>query len=131
MVERIEHNGVQLGIIIRAEFSKEGIEFFTPNEYSQQLAYMNRPPGYVIPRHVHNEVHRDVFNTLETLFVKRGRLLAHFYTDTKEYIGNRELRTGDVLLLSAGGHGFEMLEQTELIEVKQGPYAGDQDKTRF
>jgi len=54
-----------------------------------------------------------------------------FYTDKQIYIESRELNTGDVILLMTGGHGFEMLEETEMIEVKQGPYAGDQDKTRF
>jgi hypothetical protein len=47
------------------------------------------------------------------------------------YLESRILSAGDVILLAFGGHGFEMLEPTEIIEVKQGPYAGDQDKTRF
>ena len=54
-----------------------------------------------------------------------------FYDDNKNYLESRILNKNDVILLSSGGHGFEMLEPSEMIEVKQGPYAGEQDKTRF
>ncbi|WP_254960198.1 MULTISPECIES: hypothetical protein [unclassified Cyanobium] len=92
---------------------------------------MNRPEGYVIPPHVHNPVPREVQYTKEVLFIKSGRVRVDFYDDDQTYLESRVLETGDVILLAYGGHGFEMLEPTEMIEVKQGPYAGDQDKTRF
>ena len=131
MIEKFEHDGLVLALIIRAGFHKEGIEFFTPNDYSQQLAYMNRPQGYRIPPHVHTRVHRDVVLTQEVLFIKSGRVQVDFYDDRRSPLGTVTLATGDVVLLAAGGHGFTMLEPTEMIEVKQGPYAGDRDKTRF
>lgn len=129
--EKVIYNDSLLAIIIRAEYSSEGIEFFTPGNFSQQLAYMNRPPGYEIPSHVHNKVQREVFYTQEVLFIRKGKLQVDFYDDNRKYLESRILETGDVLMLASGGHGFKMLEQTEMIEVKQGPYAGDQDKTRF
>jgi mannose-6-phosphate isomerase-like protein (cupin superfamily) len=92
---------------------------------------MNRPSGYVIPPHVHNPVPREVKFTKEVLFIRSGRLRVDFYSDSQEYLQSTILAAGDVILLAYGGHGFEMLEQTEIIEVKQGPYAGDHDKTRF
>ena len=110
---------------------KEGIEFFTPNDFSQQLAYMNRPAGYKIAPHVHNKVQREVFYTQEVLFIKKGKVKIDFYDNDKNRIETRILETGDVIMLASGGHGFEMLEPTEMIEVKQGPYAGEDDKTRF
>lgn len=131
MIERIESAGVTLALIIRAGFRKDGIEFFTPNEYSQQLAYMNRPKGYRIQAHVHNEVHRDVFLTQEVLFIKSGKVKIDFYDSARKPVCEIVLQAGDVILLAAGGHGFTMLEPTEMIEVKQGPYAGERDKTRF
>ena len=131
MIERIEYFSLELALIIRRSFKKDGIEFFTPGNYSQQLGYMNRPAGYVIPPHVHNPVARQVEFTKEVLFVKSGRVRVDFYSEDKEYLESTVLETGDVILLARGGHGFEMLESTELIEVKQGPYAGDADKTRF
>ena len=131
MIDRIAHGERLLALILRAGFRAEGIRFFTPDEFSQQLGYMNRAKGYVIPPHVHNPVTREVQYTKEVLVIKSGKVRVDFYDDDRNYLESRILETGDVILLAYGGHGFEMLEQTEMIEVKQGPYAGDGDKTRF
>lgn len=131
MIERFMHLDTELALVIRRSFNKEGIEFLTPGSYSQQLGYMNRPAGYVIPPHVHNPVRREVQYTNEVLFIKSGRMRVDFYSVAQEYLESTILEAGDVILLALGGHGFEMLEPTEIIEVKQGPYAGDADKTRF
>ena len=130
-VERIEDGGELLALIVRDEFSKPGVSFFTPDDLSQQLAYMKHPAGKLIDPHVHNPVTRSVAYTQETLFIKRGRLRVDFFNDRQEYLESRELGAGDVILLVRGGHGFEVLEELEMVEVKQGPYAGDGDKTRF
>jgi mannose-6-phosphate isomerase-like protein (cupin superfamily) len=130
-IEQIIFEDRQLALIIRRNFKKDGIEFFTPNSYSQQIGYMNRPKGYIIAPHVHNPVARAVEYTKEVLFIRSGRVRVDFYSDDQVYLESTILETGDVVLLAYGGHGFEMLEPTEIIEVKQGPYAGDQDKTRF
>ena len=131
MVEHITCDGQLLAIIISSEYKKEGIEFFTPGDFSQQLGYMNRPTGYKIDPHIHNHIERKVVLTQEVLFIRSGKVKVNFYNDSKEYLESRVLKQGDVILLASGGHGFEMLESTEMIEVKQGPYCGDADKTRF
>ena len=131
MIDTITHNGQTLAILLRARYQAEGIQFFTPDDFSQQLAYMNRPQGYVIAPHVHNPVLREVQYTKEVLFIKSGRVRVDFYDDGQQYLESRILDAGDVILLAFGGHGFEMLEASEIIEVKQGPYAGEADKTRF
>jgi mannose-6-phosphate isomerase-like protein (cupin superfamily) len=131
MIVRIENNGELLAIIIKHNFSATGINFFTPNDFSQQLAYMNHPAGKVIEPHVHNPVSREVYFTQEVLLLKRGRLRVDFFDQDQNYLESRILEPGDVILLASGGHGFEVLEEIEMIEVKQGPYAGDADKTRF
>ena len=131
MIQQIIHHNHLLSIIIRHSFQKEGIEFFTPDDFSQQLAYMKRPKDYVIPPHVHNPVPREVQFTKEVLYLKSGKVRVDFYDDQQKYLESTVLNAGDVILLAFGGHGFEMLEESEIIEVKQGPYAGDLDKTRF
>ena len=131
MIETITHGDTTLAIILPANYRGDGIQFFTPDEFSQQLAYMNHPNGYVIPPHVHNAVKREVQFTKEVLFIRSGRLRVDFYNESRTYLESRILESGDVILLAHGGHGFEMLEDTEIVEVKQGPYAGDADKTRF
>jgi mannose-6-phosphate isomerase-like protein (cupin superfamily) len=131
MLETVVHGGQTLAIVLRAGYCEPGIRFFTPDEFSQQLAYMNRPAGYVIPPHVHNPVRREVQYTNEVLFIKSGRVRVDFYSDRRQYLESTVLERGDVILLVVGGHGFEMLEPSEIVEVKQGPYAGEADKTRF
>lgn len=130
-VTNVLHDGKVLATIVSRDFCRPGIHFLTPGDWSQQLGYMNRPQGYAIPPHVHNPVAREVQYTKEVLFIKSGKVRVDFYDDDQNYLESRILNQGDVVLLAFGGHGFEMLEATEIIEVKQGPYAGDADKTRF
>ena len=129
--EQIKINDQIIAIIIYSEYNKDGIEFFTPGDFSQQLGYMKHKKGDTIQEHIHILHTREIKYTQETLFVKRGRVKINFYTDDKTYFCSRELKTGDVILLASGGHGFEFLAETEMIEVKQGPYCSDQDKVRF
>ncbi len=131
MIESVNFGDITLAVILRSDYHAEGIQFFTPNEFSQQLGYMNRPQGYVIPPHVHNPVAREVQFTKEVLIIKTGKVRVDFYDDNQNYLERRILNQGDSVLLAFGGHGFEMLEASEIIEVKQGPYAGEEDKTRF
>lgn len=130
-IEEIRAGKQTIAIIIYRDFKKEGIEFFTPAEFSQQLGYMKHQKGYKIQEHVHRLQMREVKYTQETLFIRSGRVRANFYTDDKAYLTSRELKTGDVILLASGGHGFDFLEESEMIEVKQGPHGGDEDKERF
>ena len=130
-VEKIEHDGELYALIVRDEFSRPGISFFTPNDLSLQLAYIHHQAGKTIEAHFHNPVPRTLSFSQETLFIKRGRLRVDFYDNQQTYLESRELKAGDVILLVKGGHGFKVLDELEMIEVKQGPYAGDHDKTRF
>ncbi len=131
MFEEIKVGGRIYALVIRSSYKTDGIQFFTPREFSQQLAYMNRPAGYVIEPHVHNEAVREVSHTKEVLFIRSGRVRVDFYDVDRTYVQSRVLEQGDIALLAYGGHGFEMLEASEIVEVKQGPYAGETDKTRF
>ena len=131
MIKEIKQGDQLLALIIPAKFDKPGISFFTPDSASQQIAYMRHPHGKVIVPHVHNPVARTVEYTMEVLFLKRGKLRVDFYSNQQEYLESFILEAGDTILLASGGHGFEVLEEIEMIEVKQGPFAGDKDKTRF
>ena len=131
LLEHVFEGEKLLAIILRTAFKKEGIDFFTPPDFSQQLGYMNRPKGYKIQPHIHKKIERTIRLTQEVLFIKKGLVRVDFYKSDKTYLISKLLNQGDVILLSSGGHGFEMLENSEIIEVKQGPFAGNIDKTRF
>tara|TARA_B100000214_G_C23739250_1_gene522495 strand:- start:41 stop:451 length:411 start_codon:yes stop_codon:yes gene_type:complete len=131
MIDEIKHEDRCLAIIIRANYSEDGIKFFTPDDFPQQLGYMKHPKGHKIIPHLHNKLKREIFYTFEVLYIKSGKVRVNFYDDNKNYLKNDTLYGGDVILLAYGGHGFEILENSEIIEIKQGPYAGNDDKTRF
>ena len=131
MLEKIVHNKEVLAMVLRSSYREPGIHFFTPGDYSQQLGYMRHPVGKTIKPHQHNLCERSITMTQEVLFIRTGRVRVDFYDKQCAYLESRILETGDVILLATGGHGFEALEELEMIEVKQGPYMGEQDKTRF
>ncbi len=131
MIRKIRNGSQLIAIIITRYFSQEGIQFVTPEQFSQQLAYMKHPTGKVIEAHRHNLVEREVYYTQEVLFIRKGKLRVDFYDDTEKYLESCILESGDTILLASGGHGFEVLEEVEMIEVKQGPYVDSKDKTRF
>jgi mannose-6-phosphate isomerase-like protein (cupin superfamily) len=130
-VEQVRIDGELCAIILPASFDRPGIQFFTPDELSQQLASMSYSAGKTIPAHTHNVVRREVFYTQEALFIRKGKVRVDFFSRQLEYQRSRVLGAGDVILLISGGHGFEVLEELNMVEVKQGPYAGELDKTRF
>lgn len=131
MIEKIVNNNEIIAIVMRDSYEKEGVEFVTPNEFSQQLAYMKHPKGHKIIPHFHNEVPRIIKYTQEVLIIKKGRLRVDFYDVKCKYINSIVLNRGDVILLCSGGHGFEVIEDVVMVEIKQGPYAGEEDKTKF
>jgi mannose-6-phosphate isomerase-like protein (cupin superfamily) len=130
-VETITYKGQTLALILRATFREPGVHFVTQDDSAQQVGYMRHPKGKVIEPHIHNEVERRITLTQEVLLIRRGRLRVDFYDRERAYLESRILEENDVILLSAGGHGFEALDDLEMIEVKQGPYAGGRDKIRF
>ncbi len=130
-VEIIKDNEDILAIIIKKDFSKEGLHFFTPPNFSQQLAYMYHKKGKKIKPHSHNPIIREIRFTQEVLILKKGILRVDLYGNDRSFHSSHTLQAGDVILLAGGGHGFEVLEDVEMVEVKQGPYSGEMDKTHF
>ena len=128
---KIKNKKKILALLIKKQFKTKGIKFFTPENYSQQLGYMNRPKGYEVKPHLHKSIRREVFNTREVLFIKKGKIKADFFDNKKKFVCSKILKTGDILLLVDGGHGFKMLERSEIFEVKQGPYKKDLAKIIF
>ena len=124
-------NGNQLGLIIRSCFIASGIDFLTPDAFGQQVAYMNRPKGEIIQAHIHEPISRTLTGTQEVLYIRKGRIRVDFYDTDRTYVSSKILEAGDLMLLNTGGHRFEVLEEIDMIEIKQGPFVEGRDKTRF
>jgi hypothetical protein len=133
MIEIIRYKRKIYGIIIRNKIKLKynSIKFFTPRNFSQQLGYMNRPKGYKISAHKHKKNIRNVSFTQEVIFLKEGQLRVNFYHQSKKFFKSKTLNKGDIVLLANGGHGFEMLKNSKIFEVKQGPYNEFEDKIIF
>jgi len=130
-VERIASRGGVLCLIVRAEFRPQATTFLTPPEYKQQVGFVVYPAGGEVARHLHRPLERRLVGTSEVVLVQEGRCLLDVYDDERELVATRELGPGDLMLMVGGGHGFRMLEDTVLLEIKQGPYTGLDEKERF
>ncbi len=131
MIEKIKNQNEIVAIIIYKDYHGDGLSFITNKEALLQLGYINQPAGYKVQPHIHNLVARQTVGTQEVIFVRNGKIKIDFYSDNRTYLESRELSSGDMILLAKGGHGITMLEPTELIEVKTGPYLEEDDKVRF
>ena len=115
-------------IVIRSNYESEGIEFFSPLEFPQQLGYMKRPAGYEVAPHRHNQIDRKIEKTQEVLIIRSGECVVTLFNDLNMPTDIIELYSGDVILLAQGGHGIKMKTECQIIEVKQGPYLAELDK---
>ena len=131
-IEFLNYEGELYAIIIRDNYENDSLIFLTPDNFSQQLGYLPHRKGATIRPHRHKLNIRSVKYTQEVLIIKEGKVKINFYNDENECIHSEILCKADVILLCGGGHGFEMIEDSVMIEVKQGPYTGDEyDKERF
>lgn len=131
MIEYIKNNENLLAIIVRNNYKQDGLKFFTSERNTQQIGCVGHPKGTVCQAHIHNKIKREIYYTSETLIIKEGKVRADIYDNEKSYLESKILNKGDVILFIDGGHGFTFLEDTQMVEIKQGPYLSINDKVRF
>jgi quercetin dioxygenase-like cupin family protein len=129
--ERIPADGPLLALLLSGTDDPAETTFPTPDELNLQIGFVVYPAGGEIQRHDHKLLERRIVGTTEVLVVRSGRCEIDLYDHDRQHVATRELRAGDVILIVGGGHGFRMLEDTVLLEVKQGPYTGLDEKERF
>lgn len=127
-IEFIKKGEELLAIIIRQDHSQEGTEFFTSEEFPQQVGFISKKKGEIIQAHTHRLSKREIYLTQEVLVIRKGIIKVDLYDTQREYFDSRVLQAGDVILLVGGGHGYEALKDTEMVEIKQGPYLGKDDR---
>ena len=123
--------GSLLALVVRSTFRVDGLSFLTEDSSVLQVGYMTRPTGDVIVAHVHEPLIRKIVGTQEVLVIQEGMVRLDLFSQSQKYIASVTLNKGDLVLLSEGGHGIEVLEEARIIEVKQGPFAEGKDKARF
>ncbi|MCX5709292.1 MAG: hypothetical protein NT088_00960 [Candidatus Omnitrophica bacterium] len=131
MIENITDKNKTIAIIVYNNYEEDGIKHFSPPEFPLQVGCMKRPKGYKITPHLHNPVSRATSATQEVLFIRKGTIRVDFYSSKRKFIQSRKLSAGDAVLFAEGGHAIDVLEEAVIIEVKNGPYSEENDKTRF
>lgn len=130
-IEKIEHNGEIIALIIRKSLEIEGVKFFTPEDFNFQLGVLQHKAGTKIKPHIHKDQTKLINCTQEVLYVTSGNVQIDLYNNKSEKIKKVILKEGDVILFASGGHGLKILEDTRIVEVKQGPYAGVEKEKEF
>jgi hypothetical protein len=131
VIETIADAGVVLAYLVHGAAPPSETTFLTPDDCTLQVGHVVYPAGGEIPRHVHLPIERHLVGSTEVLLMQQGRCEVDVYTDDRRLVATRELHVGDILIAVAGGHGFRVLEDTVLLEIKQGPYPGGKEKERF
>ena len=132
MIEKVLYRKKLFALIVRGRFRKKsGINFFTPKEATQQFGYMKHKKNHIIKPHSHNKRLTKILRTTEVILLLKGILRVDFYDNKKKYLFSKIINAKDIIMLVHGGHGFKVLKNVEMIEVKQGPYSLSGDKTKF
>jgi hypothetical protein len=132
MIEKILHKKRLFALIVRGRFRKKsGINFFTSKESTQQFGFMKHKKNHIIKPHKHNKRLTRVLRTTEVILLLKGTLRVDFYNDKYKYLFSKKINERDIIMLIHGGHGFKVLKNVEMIEVKQGPYSLASDKIKF
>ena len=130
-IEIIQAGGHILCYLIHSAYRPQATTFITDADARQQVGFIVYPKGGVIARHLHRSLERHLIGMSEVLVVRSGRCEIDVYDDEHKLVATRELNAGEVAIMVAGGHGFRVLENTVMLEIKQGPYLGAQDKELF
>ena len=132
MIEKVYYKKKLLALIVRRKFrKKKGINFFTSKEATQQFGYMKHKKNHLIKPHQHNKRLTKILITTEVIILLKGILRVDFYNEKKKYLFSKIINEKDIIMLVHGGHGFKVLKNVEMIEVKQGPYSLKKDKIKF
>tara|TARA_B110000444_G_C18837382_1_gene596807 strand:+ start:1522 stop:1914 length:393 start_codon:yes stop_codon:yes gene_type:complete len=126
-----DKNNNLLAIVIKDNSSTKEKDFHTDHSSEFQIASFNLQKDEVIQRHYHEKQERKVFTTNEVIVLQSGKMTLTLYDLNLNKVEDITLEGGDMVALFDGGHEIRIDEQTKFIEVKQGPYDEEKDKTRF
>ena len=132
MIEKIIYKKKLFALIVRGKYrNKKGINFFTSKEATQQFGYIKHKKGHIIQPHQHRKRLTKIVTTTEVILLLKGSLKIDFYSMQRKYLFSRILNEKDIVMLVEGGHGFKVIKDVEMLEVKQGPYNLIKDKVKF
>ncbi len=122
-MEKITHGKTLIAIRIK-KFKSGALPLTEPNEPLQVLTH-KRKAGKKTAAHFHLPKRRVTQTVQECLIIMKGRIRVDLYGIHKKKIKSLYLSAGDIVIFMGGGHAVHILEDTELIEVKNGPFVED------
>ena len=132
MIEKVFNKKKLIALIVKPKkIKKKGANFVTPDDFTQQLGVINYPKNHFIEPHTHKKFLRKVKRTSEVLIIQKGILRTDFYNNKKQYLFSKILKEGDIIFLHESHHGFKIIKDCSIVEIKQGPYIKLADKIRF
>lgn len=127
-----DEKGNAIALIIHKELDNiTKTTFITPAEYNQQIGFVVYPEGSSVDTHIHLPIKRDVVGTSEVIIIRKGCAIIRLYDVDRVFVAKYELDAGDIILLINGWHGIDFLDDTVILEIKQGPYLGENEKVRL
>jgi hypothetical protein len=121
----LEADGLIVAKIIKNGDWPENLQFYSEDRDFLQVATWNYNFGKHLKAHGHKVCARSSDRTNEVLFIKKGKIKAYFYDEDDNMIKEEDLTTGDIVIIYAGGHAYDILEEnTQVLEIKNGPYPG-------
>jgi quercetin dioxygenase-like cupin family protein len=127
----IKKDDVVYALFFHGVSASGGARFLTEPTEEFQAGVMERAKGYKVEPHTHPREQRTIERYSEFLYIEKGSIRVTVYDDAWKVLGEETLSRGDFLLFFRGGHGIEMLEDSRIIEVKQGPYPGADNAKLF
>tara|TARA_Y100000310_G_C20213598_1_gene592490 strand:- start:58 stop:471 length:414 start_codon:yes stop_codon:yes gene_type:complete len=130
-VTNVTHNGQTYALFFSKNMTTDSIQFLTEDEDAFQVGLMEREEGYTVEPHQHTERPIELSTVSEFIYVEKGKVKVTVFDEEWNELDQHELSGGDSLLFLRGGHSLEVLEAARMIEVKQGPYPGEENAKIF
>ena len=92
---------------------------------------MYHKKNHIIKPHLHRKQTRKLLHTSEVILLLKGILRVDFYNKKKVYLFSKLLKEKDIIMLVHGAHGFKVIKDVQMLEIKQGPYITKLDKVKF
>ena len=132
MIENLKYNKKTIAIIIRSNFVSKETSFFTNRNSEFQIGAIIYKKNTEVKKHSHNKRKSIIKSTSEVLYIKKGKIVASIYNKKcTRLLYKKILNKGDILFLNECGHSFKFVKDTQMIEIKQGPYLNSNDKKFF
>ena len=123
MIEKIYHKHTLIAIRYK-KFKNDATPLTDPSEPLQVVAFKVRKGKYT-KAHIHTPRKRTTQKLQECLVVVSGKIKIDLYTSGKIYFKSIYLSSGQAVVLVSGGHAVHVLQDSEIFEIKNGPYLDD------